>query len=91
MSKGGPSFSPRGEGLVERYARIRPENVAWLRYVLEAHEGLAFMHVDEDSHGSGRVLLLAPACLGAQLDELIDDLLREGCLDARLSPAARGA
>lgn len=81
-------FSPRGEGLVERHARIRPENVAWLRYVLEAHEGLAFMHVAEDSHGSNEVFLLAPAGLSVQLDELVGDLLREGCLEELLPPAA---
>jgi hypothetical protein len=71
-------FSPRGEGLVERLVRVRSEQVAWLRYVLEAHDGMAFMHAD----GSGNVWLLAPVGYAAALDELIADLLREGCLDA---------
>lgn len=87
------SFSPRGEGLVERRARVKPENVAWLRYVLEAHEGLAFMHVEApgsmrerapNSDGSGEVFLLAPAGLSAELDELVQDLLNEGCLESLL-------
>src|SRR3954471_6031936 len=80
-------FSPRGPGLVERLVRVRPEQVAWLRYTLEAHEGLAFMHVEgrglarePDSQGSGEVWLLAPVGFAAALDELIGDLLREGCL-----------
>lgn len=76
-----PGFSPRGEGLVERRVLLAPAQVAWLRYVLEAHEGLAFMHADAE----GRVWLLAPSALASQLDELIDDLLREGSLEARLS------
>jgi hypothetical protein len=71
-------FSPRGEGLVERRALVRAEQVAWLRYTLEAHEGLAFMHSD----GSGEVFLLAPAGLSAELDELVVDLIREGCIEA---------
>jgi hypothetical protein len=86
-----PPFSPRGAGLVERCARVRPQNVAWLRYVLEAHEGLAFMHVPEDSSGSERVFLLAPEGLAAQLDELVADLLREGCLEQLVDiPVADG-
>ncbi len=89
----GAGFSPRGEGLVERRARVRPENVAWLRYVLGAHEGLAFMHVEaqgpmheraKNGDGSGEVFLLAPAALSAQLDELVQDLLDEGCLSSLL-------
>ncbi|MFT3922684.1 MAG: DUF4911 domain-containing protein [Myxococcales bacterium] len=86
MSAASPEFSPRGEGLVERRARVKPENVAWLRYVLEAHDGLAFMHVSQDSHGSDEVFLLAPAGLTSQLDELIRDLLDEGCLEALCDP-----
>jgi hypothetical protein len=57
-----------------------------LRYVLEAHDGLAFMHSD----GSGEVLLLAPVGLSAGLDELVGDLLQEGCLTAVL-PGAEAA
>ena len=49
-------FSPVGPGLLSFRARVPAENVAWLRYVLEAEDGLAFMHSD----GSGVVLLLCP-------------------------------
>jgi hypothetical protein len=85
-----PHFSPRGAGLVERRARVQPRNVAWLRYVLEAHEGLAFMHV-EDKNGSDEVFLLAPTGLEAELDELVQDLLQEGCLDALLGEGSTRA
>jgi|GEM_PF-6101153 len=81
MSGESAAFSPRGVGLVERRARVKPENVAWLRYVLEAHEGLAFMHVSPNTPGSQEVFLLAPVELTRALDELVRDLLDEGCLD----------
>jgi len=50
------------------------EQVAFLRYLLEAHEGLAFMHGD----GSGVIALLAPESQAAGLDALIVDLEAEG-------------
>jgi hypothetical protein len=61
--------------------RVRPEQVAFLRYVLEAHDGLAFMHSD----GSGEVWLLAPVGREVALDELIRDLLAEGYVDEIIS------
>ncbi|MEY4513131.1 MAG: hypothetical protein RLZZ450_5253 [Pseudomonadota bacterium] len=67
-------FRPVGEGLVERPVLVAKEQVAYLRYLLEAHEGLAFLHGD----GSGVVLLLAPESQARQLDSLIADLEAEG-------------
>jgi hypothetical protein len=68
------SFRPVGAGLVERPVLVAKEQVAYLRYLLEAHEGLAFLHGD----GSGVVLLLAPESQAHQLDLLISDLEAEG-------------
>ncbi len=71
-----PRFSPCGAGLLVWRARVATENVAWLRYVLEAQDGLAFMHSD----GSGVVLLLCPVGRTQEMRELMQDLLAEGCL-----------
>jgi hypothetical protein len=57
-----------------RSVRVERAQVAWLRYLLEAHEGLAFMHSD----GSGFVTLLTTESQRADLDALIADLEREG-------------
>lgn len=67
-------FDPSGDGLVQRRVRVARADVAWLRYTLEAHEGLAFMHSD----GSGVVMLLTTLSQRARLDELILDLQTEG-------------
>ena len=65
---------PAGEGLVERRVCIARENVAFLRYVLEGHDGVALMHGD----GTGAVSLFAPESQAAALDVLIADLEAEG-------------
>ncbi len=72
-------FRPVGAGLVARAVRVRREQVAFLRYVLEAHEGLAFMHGD----GSGEILLIAPTSQVGALDGLIADLFAEGLILAQ--------
>lgn len=82
-----PRFSPHGPGLVVRRARVSTEQVAWLRYVLEAEDGLAFMHSD----GSGIVLILCPEGRAAEMDALMVDLLRDGCLAEILPDEAEGA
>jgi hypothetical protein len=63
---------------VRRRVSVARKDVAFLRYVLEAHEGLAFMHGD----GAGTVTLLAPDSQLAELDRLIADLVAEGALSA---------
>jgi hypothetical protein len=65
---------PAGDGLCVRRVVVERAQVAWLRYLLEAHEGLAFMHSD----GSGVVSLLTTESQGRALDALIADLEREG-------------
>lgn len=60
-----------------RQVRVERATVAWLRYTLEAHEGLAFMHSD----GSGLVSLLTTESQGPALDALIADLVAEGVVE----------
>lgn len=69
---------PAGDGLCARRVRVERAQVAWLRYLLEAHEGLAFMHSD----GSGLVSLLTTESQRAGLAALIADLEQEGVIEA---------
>jgi hypothetical protein len=69
-------FDPGGAGLVERAVLLPRGDVAFLRYVLEAHEGLCFMHGD----GSGVVRLFATESQAHELDALVADLTAEGLL-----------
>ncbi|HEX5659855.1 MAG TPA: hypothetical protein VFX59_21820 [Polyangiales bacterium] len=79
-------FDPGGPGLVERSVMLARADVAFLRYVLEAHEGLVFMHVEERgssarehfADGSGVVRLFATESLAGELDALVADLEAEG-------------
>jgi len=68
-----------GEGLITRRVRVERDQVAWVRYVLEAHEGLGFLH----SEGGGELTLVAPVSRAAALDEVIDDLSEEIALRRR--------
>ena len=67
---------PAGDGLVERRVLVAREDVAFLRYVLEGHDGVGLMHGD----GSGAISLFAPESLIGELDRLIADLASEGLL-----------
>jgi hypothetical protein len=67
---------PGGPGLVARRVHIARQDVAFLRYILEAEDGLAFLHGD----GSGAVWVLAPEARAAELDKLIADLITDGHL-----------
>lgn len=63
-------------------------DVAFLRYVLEAHEGLVFMHVEgrgagaheQFAHGSGVVRLFSTESQARELDALVADLEHEGLI-----------
>lgn len=70
------SFDPGGPGLVERSVLLARADVAFLRYVLEAHDGLVFMHGD----GSGAVRLFSTESQAHELDRLVHDLEEEGLL-----------
>jgi hypothetical protein len=62
-----PIFGP---GLIARTIRVAREDVAWVRYLLEAEDGLANLY----SSGDGAVTLIAPAGREKQLDAFIADL-----------------
>lgn len=59
-----------GEGLASRRVRVPREEVAWLRYVLEAHDGLANLH----GSGDGIITLVTPTSRAAELDEVLAEL-----------------
>lgn len=69
-------FEPGGPGLVERAVLLARADVAFLRYLLEAHDGLAFMHGD----GSGVVRVFATESQASELDALVADLEADGLL-----------
>ncbi|MCA9603817.1 MAG: DUF4911 domain-containing protein [Myxococcales bacterium] len=66
----GPDF---GAGLTARALRVDTSHVVWLRSVLEAYDGLAYLYGD----GSGCVWLVAPEERAAELDALIESLRAE--------------
>ena len=62
-----------GKGMVARQVRIASEDVALLRYLIEAHDGLANLVVDPD----GAVSLITTESLARDLDEVLADLAHE--------------
>ncbi len=59
-----------GEGLASRRVRVARSEVAWLRYVLEAHDGLANLHGD----GEGAITIVTTTSRAAELDEILEEL-----------------
>ena len=68
--------SPVGPGLVSRRVLVRSEQVAFVRYLLEAHDGLGALYGD----GTAHITLFAPESQAEALDELIADLTAEGLI-----------
>jgi hypothetical protein len=62
-----------GEGLVARRLVVRAKDVAFLKGVVEAHEGLAQLYAES----GGDVVLATIAGRERELDELVSDLARE--------------
>lgn len=62
-----------GEGMVSRKLVLRAKDVAFLKGVVEAHEGLACVFAE---HG-GDLTIAAPADRATELDELVQDLAAE--------------
>ncbi|MEZ4338005.1 MAG: hypothetical protein R3B82_15400 [Sandaracinaceae bacterium] len=62
-----------GPGLITRRIEVPTSEVAWVRYVLEGHDGLAHLHSD----GGGSLTLVAPVEREAELDGVIGDLASE--------------
>lgn len=67
---------PMGAGLVQRPVLAAKEQVGFLRSLLEAEDGLAFLHGD----GSGVLHVLSTEGLAGALDRLLDDLEADGLL-----------
>lgn len=72
-----------GPGLCAWVLRIERRDVMWLRYVLEASEGLALMSGGAD----GVVTLVAPHDQRAAVEQLLADLSQEMPLSVELNPA----
>ncbi|HJL16144.1 MAG TPA: DUF4911 domain-containing protein [Sandaracinaceae bacterium LLY-WYZ-13_1] len=70
-----------GPGVVARTIRVPKDQVAWVRWVVEAHDGLANLHFAR----GGRITLVTPESQADALDEVIADLAEEIPLE-RLSP-----
>jgi hypothetical protein len=62
-----------GEGLVVRRVNVRASEVVLVRGILEASEGLGVMFAER----GGELVLAAPTCQAALLDELVQDLVAE--------------
>ena len=62
-----------GAGMITRRLVVRAKDVAFLKGVVEAHEGLAQVFAE----GGGDLTIAAPAGRGAELDELVADLAAE--------------
>ena len=62
-----------GPGLHQRRCRVQDGDVVWLRSILEAYDGLAYLYGD----GSGTVLVTSTLARAAELDALIEDLRKE--------------
>ena len=71
-----------GPGLASRRVRVARRDVAWLRYVLEAHDGLANLHGDAD----GVITLVTTESLAPELDRVLDDLAGEMTLSRLDAP-----
>lgn len=62
-----------GEGLITRRLVVRARDVAFLKGIVEAHEGLAQVFAE----AGGDLTIVAPAGREAELDELVRDLAAE--------------
>ena len=62
-----------GEGMVTRRLVLRAKDVAFLKGVVEAHDGLAVVFAE---HG-GDLVIAAPSDRERELEELVSDLARE--------------
>jgi hypothetical protein len=69
--------------MITRRLIVRAQDVAYLKGIVEAHEGLAQVFAEK----GGDLTIAAPAGRDAELDELVHDLARE--LDGIL-PAEEG-
>lgn len=62
-----------GQGMVTRRLVVRAKDVAFLKGVVEAHDGLAAVFAEK----GGDLVLAAPANRERDLDALVQDLARD--------------
>lgn len=62
-----------GAGMITRRLVVRAKDVAFLKGIVEAHDGLAQVFAE----GGGDLTLAAPVGREAELDELVRDLAAE--------------
>jgi len=62
-----------GEGMITRRLVVRAKDVAFLKGIVEAHEGLAQVFAER----GGDLTIASPAGRDAELDELVRDLAAE--------------
>ena len=62
-----------GEGMISRRIVVRAKDVAYLKGIVEAHDGLAQVFAER----GGDLTIAAPAGREAELDELVADLAAE--------------
>lgn len=62
-----------GEGMVSRRILVPSAQVVFVKGIIDAHEGLAQVFADS----GGDLMVAAPANRARELDELVDDLVRE--------------
>ena len=76
-----------GEGMITRRLVVRAKDVAFLKGIVEAHEGLAQVFAE----AGGDLTIAAPAGRDADLDELVNDLAAEfdGILPSAEASAAK--
>ena len=70
-SKSVPPFV--GEGMVTRQIVVRAKDVVFVKGIVEANEGLAQLFAER----GGDITLASPAAREAELESLVDDLVRE--------------
>ena len=70
-----------GEGMITRRLVVRAKDVAYLKGIVEAHDGLAQVFAE----AGGDLTIAAPVGREAELDELVRDLAEElgGILPAK--------
>jgi hypothetical protein len=89
MARSGSVAPLVGEGIITRRLVVRAKDVAFLKGIVEAHEGLAQVFAES----GGDLTIAAPAGREAELDELVADLAAEfdGIVPAADGRAAAGA
>ena len=87
MSKGKPVAPFTGEGMVTRRIVVRAKDVVFVKGIVEASEGIAQVFAEK----GGDLTLAAPEGREAELEALVEDLVREvGGLRGGLMPGVEG-